>query len=105
MSNQPDRRRWAASATAIEHAVTLIRTHGTSFASMYLKNQKFSEEAVMRVLTHKSGRRSTDWAEGQFFSATLNDAEHERTLTRQLNYTSRDRLGVRGSGPRKSGGR
>lgn len=75
---------------AIDHAVELMGTHGISFASQYLKNQKVTEETIARVLTDKPGARRALprleedrglWSEGE--------NAPRQTSIRQLSYMAR----------------
>ena len=60
-----ERRQKNCRATAIEHAVGLMSTHGASYASQYLKNQKVAEEINARVLSNDpSARRALPRLDG-----------------------------------------
>jgi hypothetical protein len=94
MSNDTERRQWTLRASAIEHAVKLMRTHGVSYASMYLKNLKFPGDTIVRVLADDSSQRRTVWTQGQCYVASPDEKEREEGLTRQLSYTSRVKSGL-----------
>ena len=94
MSDETDRRQWTLRALVIEHAVSLMRTHGISYASMYLKNRKFSEDTIVRVLADDSSQRRTAWTPVQTHSAFPDEKQRAGGPTRQLSYTSRVKSGL-----------
>jgi hypothetical protein len=60
---------------------------------MYLKNQKFSEDTIVRVLADDASQRRTVWTQGQNYNAFPDGTERDEGLTRQLSYTSRIKPG------------
>lgn len=46
-----DRRIRKRSADTIDHAIELVTTHGTAYASRYLKNHRIGEETIARVIS------------------------------------------------------
>lgn len=95
MSFSAERRQQSAKTTAIDHAIDLACTQGLSFASAYLRNQRFCNETIAQVLSDPQGRHRWHDCSGQF--AELPYASESpapsNTTVRQLSYSSRSRLG------------
>jgi hypothetical protein len=90
MRNGINRRQTNKRAATIEHAVGLMRTHGISYASRYLKNQKFSDETIARVLSGKPGvRRALPRTRGVGHSWSDEEGRPGQTSIRQLSYKVR----------------
>ena len=90
MRNGINRRQTNTRAAKIEHAVELMRTHGTSFASKYLKNQKFSDETIARVLVdNPGGRRALPRLSPGAHNWSGGEGTPHRAPTRQLSYKLR----------------
>ncbi len=93
MSNDTERRQKSGRAAAIEHAIGLKSTHGVSYASKYLQNQKVADETIARVLTDdtRTRRAVSRWVQ---VSSLRPDREFEQRTasTRQLSYQTRGRL-------------
>jgi hypothetical protein len=50
MTSISNRRQLSAKAYAIDHAIDLKSSHGSSFAVRYLVNQRISEGTIRRVI-------------------------------------------------------
>lgn len=95
MSFSPERRQQCAKATAIDHAIDLACTHGLSFASAYLRNQRLRNETIARVLSglrdqlrqHECSRIPPELP----YTSEAGDASE--TPVRQLSYRSRQNFG------------
>jgi hypothetical protein len=90
MRNGINRRQTNTRAAAIEHAVGLMRTHGISYASKYLKNRKFSDETIARVLSDNPGaRRTLPRIRGGGYNWSEEEGMAQQTSIRQLSYKVR----------------
>jgi hypothetical protein len=50
MTSTSNRRQQNTAATVIDHAIDLKNSHGSSYASNYLRNQRIHEDTIQRVL-------------------------------------------------------
>lgn len=90
MRNGINRRQTNNRAATIEHAVGLMRTHGISYASRYLKNRKFSDETIARVLSDNPGaRRALPRTRGRSYNWTEEEGLPRQTSIRPLSYKVR----------------
>jgi hypothetical protein len=90
-----ERRQQRVKTTVIDHAIDLVCTHGLSYASTYLRNQKFGDETIARVLSgsqdqHRKHDCSDQHAELPYASESQ---ESENAVVRQLSYSSRSGSG------------
>lgn len=95
MSFSPERRLQCAKATAIDHAIDLACTHGLSFASAYLRNQRLRNDTIARVLSgprdqHRQHECASIPPELPYTSEAGDASE---TPVRQLSYSSRLKFG------------
>ena len=95
MSFSPERRLQCAKATAIDHAIDLACTHGLSFASAYLRNQRLRNDTIARVLSgprdqHRQHECASIPPELPYTSEAGDASE---TPVRQLSYSSRQKFG------------
>ena len=89
MLDRKDRRKQLARALTIDHAVKLVRTHGTSYAAMYLKNHKFSVATIARVLSSNRAARRAVRTEDQNYTTVSRAARPDEGPARTLSYGSR----------------
>lgn len=94
MSFSRERRLQCAKATAIDHAIDLACTHGLSFASAYLRNQRLRNETIARVLSgpgdqHRKHECSSPPHELPY---TSESPDSGNAAVRQLSYSSRQNL-------------
>lgn len=90
MPRVTERRKTKSQAAIIEHAVGLMRTHGTSYASRYLRNQKFTSETIARVLSDNgSDRRIVPSRSEHRTGSSEGEGARQEGTTRQLSYKSR----------------
>jgi len=50
MTSISNRRRQNAKSYAVDHAIDLKSSHGSSFAVRYLRNQRIQEDTIRRVI-------------------------------------------------------
>jgi len=86
-----ERRQQRVKTTVIDHAIDLVCTHGLTYASTYLRNQRFRDETIARVLCCSQDQRrkhdcSVPHAELPYASESRDSCS---TIVRQLSYTSR----------------
>jgi|GEM_PF-4612133 len=93
MRKNVDRRKKNGRAADIEHAVLLMQTHGQSYASRYLKNKKFPDETIARVLSvNPNERRSLPPCAGPRSTWSEGESDTQERSTRPLSYTFRNKL-------------
>jgi hypothetical protein len=93
MRKSRDRRQKNGRAADIEHAVLLMQTHGQSYASRYLKNMKFPDETIARVLSVNPGdRRSVPYCAGPHSTWSEGTNDTPESSTRPLSYTFRGKF-------------
>ena len=107
MAFTPERRQQCVKATAVDHPIDLACTHGLSFASTYLRNQRLSDKTITRILFGPQDQHRKHECSGLHpelpYASELRDSSN--TPVRQLSYSSRPRLGhFRGCGERSACG-
>jgi len=85
-----NRRQKNSRAATIDHAVELIRTHGVSYASKYLKNQRVTDETTSRILSDiPSARRALPRLDASERSWSKDERTVRQGSVRQLSYKAR----------------
>jgi hypothetical protein len=93
MRNDINRRQKDSCAATIEHAVELMRTHGASYASKYLKNQGVADETIARVLSDNPSMRRALPLSGESQSSWFKEEDEPRQPSiRPLSYKTRGKL-------------
>lgn len=94
MSFTPERRLQCVKATAIDHAIDLVCTHGLSFASTYLRNQGLRNETIARVLSGPQNQhRKHECSKLHHELPYASPSQDTNTPTRQLSYSTRPKPG------------